>query len=64
MFFKVSPFRWICIFRVRGKPSPWYIGLFKILERVRLVAYRVALSPRLNQYPQRLPYLDFEEIYI
>lgn len=34
-------------FRVKGKLSPRFIGLFKILEKVGKLAYGIALPPNL-----------------
>ena len=43
VFLKVSPWRKILRFKKKGKPSPRFIGPYKILERIGLVAYRFAL---------------------
>ena len=44
---KVSPWRKILRFGKKGKLSPTFIGPYEILERIRLVAYRLALPPEL-----------------
>ena len=43
VFLKVSPWRKILRFGKRGKLSPRFIGPYEILERIGLVAYRLAL---------------------
>ena len=48
VFLKVMPKRGVIRFGKRGKPLSRYIGSFKVLERVGIVAYRLALSPSLS----------------
>ena len=48
MFLKVAPIRGVSRFGRRGKLSPRFIGPFEILERIGLVAYRLALPPALT----------------
>ncbi|XP_059281346.1 uncharacterized protein LOC132035044 [Lycium ferocissimum] len=48
VFLKVSPMKGVMRFGRKGKLSPRYIGPYEILDRIGLVAYRLALPPRLS----------------
>ena len=48
VFLKVMPKRGVVRFRKRGKLVPIFIEPFEILERVGIVAYRLALPPSLS----------------
>ncbi|GJX90114.1 putative reverse transcriptase domain-containing protein [Tanacetum coccineum] len=46
---KVSPQKGVIRFGKRGKLNPWYIGPFKILDRVGLVEYKLELPKELSK---------------
>ena len=48
IFLKVMPKRGVVKFGKHGKLSSRFIGPFKILERVGIVAYRLALPPSMS----------------
>jgi hypothetical protein len=48
VFLKVSPMRGLHYFKVRGKLTPRFIGLFKILEKRGEIAYQLELPPQLS----------------
>ncbi|GKB33724.1 putative nucleotidyltransferase, ribonuclease H [Tanacetum coccineum] len=48
VFLKVSPFRGVKRFGIKGKLSPRFIDSFEILERIGEVSYRLALPPQLS----------------
>ena len=48
VFLKVMPKREVVRFDKRGKLSPRFIRPFEILERVGIVAYRLALPPSMS----------------
>ena len=48
VFLKVMPKRGVVRFDKRGKLALRYIGSFEVLERVGIVAYRLALPPSLS----------------
>ena len=47
VFLKVSPWRKILRFGKKGKLSQKFISPYEVLERIGLVAYRLALPPEL-----------------
>ncbi|KAL0539426.1 hypothetical protein IC582_023638 [Cucumis melo] len=48
VFLKVAPMKGVLRFERRGKLSSRFVGPFEILERIGLVAYRLALPPSLS----------------
>ncbi|XP_020551673.1 uncharacterized protein LOC105167804 [Sesamum indicum] len=49
VFLKTSPWRGILRFGRQGKLSPRYVGPYEIIERIGLLAYRLALPAESSQ---------------
>ena len=49
VFLKVSPWKKVMRFGKNGKLSPRFIGSYEVIEKVGLVAYRLALPPELEK---------------
>lgn len=49
VFLKVSPWKGVHRFALKGKLNPRFIGPFEILEKVAEVAYKLALLPQLSR---------------
>ena len=48
VFLKVSPTKGVVRFGKKGKLAPRYVGPFEILEKVGVLAYRLALPPTMS----------------
>ncbi|XP_075521441.1 uncharacterized protein LOC142554661 [Primulina tabacum] len=48
-YVKVSPMKGVVRFSKSGKLNPRYVGPFEILERIRTLAYRLALPPDISR---------------
>ncbi|GKC46647.1 putative reverse transcriptase domain-containing protein [Tanacetum coccineum] len=46
---KVSPWKGVVHFGKRGKLNPRYVGPFRVIERVRMVAYKLELPQQLSR---------------
>ncbi|GKF06650.1 putative reverse transcriptase domain-containing protein [Tanacetum coccineum] len=46
---KVSPWKGVVRFGKRGKLNPRYVGPFKVIKKVGMVAYKLELPPQLSQ---------------
>ncbi|GJS64359.1 hypothetical protein Tco_0678923 [Tanacetum coccineum] len=60
---KVSPWKGVVRFGKRGKLNPRYIGPFKVLERVRDVAYKIELPEELNRVHNTFHVYNLKKCY-
>ena len=49
VFLRISPWKGILRFGKHGKLSPWYLGPFRIVDRIGEVAYRLELPSDLDR---------------
>ena len=49
VFLKVSPWKKVMRFEIRGKLSPRFIESYEVIEKVGSVAYRLVLPPELEK---------------
>ena len=49
-------------FSKKGKLSPWYIGPYRILKRIRKVAYELELPQELSRGSSGISYIDVAEL--
>lgn len=59
VFVKVVPTRGVVRFEGAGKLTPTYIGPFKVIERIGLLAYTVELPERFNFKLKMMSKFDF-----
>nr|GEX99191.1 hypothetical protein [Tanacetum cinerariifolium] len=55
---KVSPWKGVIRFGKRGKLSPRFIGPFKVIERIRPVAYKLEFPDKLLQLDDKLHFVE------
>ncbi|GJV51149.1 hypothetical protein Tco_1446890 [Tanacetum coccineum] len=60
---KVSPWKGFVRFGKRGKLSPRYVGPFKVLEKVRFVAYKLEFPQELSRVHNTFHVSNFKKCY-
>nr|GEY65794.1 hypothetical protein [Tanacetum cinerariifolium] len=61
---KVLPWKWVICFGKRGKLNPLYIGPFKILAKVRMLAYRLELPKQLSRVHSTFHVSNFKKCFV
>ncbi|GKD36191.1 hypothetical protein Tco_1251700, partial [Tanacetum coccineum] len=60
---KVSPWKGFVHFTKRGKLNPRYVGPFKVLEKVRFVAYKLEFPQELSRVHNTFHVSNFKKCY-
>ncbi|GJZ11710.1 hypothetical protein Tco_0546469 [Tanacetum coccineum] len=60
---KVSPWKGVVRFGKRGKLNPKYVGPFKVLEKVRVVAYKLELPQELSRIHNTFDVSNLKKCY-
>ncbi|GJU94591.1 hypothetical protein Tco_1319347 [Tanacetum coccineum] len=60
---KVSPWKRFVHFGKRGKLNPKYVGPFKVLEKVRSVAYKIELPQELSRVQNTFHVSNLKKCY-
>ncbi|GKE80406.1 putative reverse transcriptase domain-containing protein, partial [Tanacetum coccineum] len=60
---KFSPWKGVVRFRNRGKLNPRYVGLFKVLEKVVVIAYKLELPQELSRVHSMFHVSNFTKCY-
>ncbi|GJV57991.1 putative reverse transcriptase domain-containing protein [Tanacetum coccineum] len=60
---KVSPWKGVVRFDKRGKLNPRYVGPFKVLEKVRSVAYKLELPKELSKFHNTFHVSNLKKCY-
>ncbi|GJS65057.1 putative reverse transcriptase domain-containing protein [Tanacetum coccineum] len=60
---KVSPWKGVVCFGKRGKLNPRYVGPFKMLEKVRAVAYKLELPQELSKFHNTFHVSNLKKCY-
>ncbi|GKB91273.1 hypothetical protein Tco_0963545 [Tanacetum coccineum] len=61
---KVLPWKGVVRFAKRGKLNPRYVGPFKVLEKVRSVAYKLELPEELNRVHNTFHVSNLKKCYV
>ncbi|GKF14823.1 putative reverse transcriptase domain-containing protein [Tanacetum coccineum] len=60
---KVSPWKGVVHFGKRGKLNPRYVGPFKVLEKVRYIAYKLELPEELRRFHNTFHVSNLKKCY-
>ncbi|GJZ74011.1 putative reverse transcriptase domain-containing protein [Tanacetum coccineum] len=61
---KVSPWKGVVCFGKQGKLNPRYVGPFKVLEKVRVVAYKLELPQELSRVHNTFHVSNLKKCYV